>query len=160
MLATTHLGRVVAGLSNVSGIAMIAMLTSSFMLNLHYTPEEESAILMIEKERAVRSAAKHSARFLQLWFRMKRRQKLYGAAHVTVAMRNEFHKLKTAFRKCRDAAFADYSDMCADGAKIDQLGKLLPSVSCYLNACSVVAALGCPLLLILSAISQLFAPST
>lgn len=112
-----------AGLSNVSGIIMIAMLTSSFMLNLHYTPEEESAIQMIEKEKAVRSAATHSARFLQQWFRMQQRRKLGGAGHATVAMRSELHQLKTSFRKCREAAFADYSDMCADRAKIDQLGK-------------------------------------
>jgi len=94
------------------------------MLNLHFTPEEESAILMIEKEKAVRSAALHSARFLQLWFRMQRQKKQGSADKITVAMRHELHQLKTAFKRCKDAAFVDYDDMVDDGSKIDSLAGL------------------------------------
>jgi hypothetical protein len=72
LLPATHLGRVMAGLANASGITSIGMLTSALMIELKYTPEEESAVLMLETEKAKRNMPFHAARLLQMWFRDKR----------------------------------------------------------------------------------------
>ena len=126
----------------------MAMLTSTFMFNLQYTPEEESAILMIEKERAVHEAMIYAARFLQKWFRMQQRKRMTGVGGATTAMRIEVHMMKKAFRKCKIASLVDYQDMFSDGVKIDQLAvrSRCAHVSLSLTrSCSLSPSLTCSL---------------
>ena len=99
---------------------MMAFLTSSFMSNLHFTPEEESATLMIEKERAQRAVGKHAAAFLQTWYRLKHAN---GDARTRKGdkMRREVRKMRAEFKRIQQITSVDFDDLCADTVKIDQI---------------------------------------
>ena len=134
VLATTHCGRIVAALSNIVGLAMAAMLTSSFMFRMQFTPAEVSGNLMLEKEKANQNLQLAATRFLQSWFRQRQQalhnDKLWMAGKLVDSLvaewreafrRHELHVMKQAFRQTRATAREDFQDMLADSVKVDQL---------------------------------------
>ena len=137
VLATTHCGRIVAGMSNIVGLTMAAMLTSSFMFRMQFTPAEVSGNLMLEKERAAQNLQLAAVRFLQSWFRQRQHARHITMQNAKVSVgkiveilaaegreafrRHELHVTKQAFRQTRAAARADFQDMLADSVKVDQL---------------------------------------
>ena len=94
------------------------------MVQLEYTKEEICAQLMLDKDVAQRSMEVASVKYLQNWFRNRKR--MMAVQRESDGGRNahsvhQVHLMKQAFLATKQAARAEASNLLADEVKIDQL---------------------------------------
>jgi hypothetical protein len=102
------------------------MTTTSFMVQMNYTKEEISAQLMLDKEKAQRALEHVSARYIQCWFRERKRGKVADGSRRTIFdwdahRKHQLHLLKQLFRSTVKTAGAQAAHLLADDVKIEQL---------------------------------------
>ena len=110
--STTHAGRIVAAMTSVIGLVMVAMLTSSLMHRLQFSAEEESAMLMVAREKAWKNLSKHSATFLKAWLMARK-----GIAKKN--KKDSLFQLKQVFKTTKNAANVHTEDCMAEKSKLD-----------------------------------------
>ena len=96
------------------------------MVQMNYTKEEISAQLMLDKEKAHRALEQVSAKYLQCWFRERRRGKAADGTRRTFLdwnahRKHQLHLLKQHFRSTVKTASAEAAHLLADDVKIEQL---------------------------------------
>jgi len=131
MHATTAAGRGISIIVSFGGLAGLALLTSSFMNSMAYTPQEFAASLMIDRARAESTLMFRAASFLQAWFRFRcqlmktasqdRGLQAAGKLHKWASCRYVLYLARTAFREARTTAVTDPADLLADQVKIDSI---------------------------------------
>ena len=102
ILATTHLGRCVMFISAMVGLISVAAITASMSVVLMWNEHEQSAELLIQREKARRDIAKLAAKLIQCFFRSKKGRKAGEDAARTRLLHNLWH-CKQQFRATKFA---------------------------------------------------------
>ena len=79
ILPNTHFSRAVAGIMAILGIVMASLLTAALSSALQFSPQEMSALLLLQREKARKELEICAVNVIQLWWRRKKERKLSRA---------------------------------------------------------------------------------
>ena len=127
MPANTHLGRAAAVLQGLIGVVMAALLTASLSNALQWSPEELSALKLLEREKARMAMKNLAAEKLALWW--KQRQKRLGRLkwrawwqevylrykHILFYSKDTKSRLRAVAHQCSQ----EIDETSSDGKKMD-----------------------------------------
>ena len=117
---STHLGRLVASISALVGIILIAILTAALAHALTFTPEQHMALSLLERERARALLVKQAACIIVYWWRLRK-----GTYKRTAKMDQKMYLLRTEFRQVKIAGQVDMDSFMVDTVKVNQLTNMI-----------------------------------
>ena len=82
VITTTHLGRFVSCMTAIIGTLCVALLTAAFSHILQWTPDEISAMMVLDREKARRLLHAHAVRLLAGWYRRQKYRRLKDAGSL------------------------------------------------------------------------------
>lgn len=117
---TTHLGRLVASISALVGIVLVALLTAALAHGLTFTPEQHIALSLLEREKARLNLVEHAVKLIVHWWKL-RTEKITRTTKTAQKM----YRLRTEFRRIKLAGQEDMDSFMVDTVKVNQLSALM-----------------------------------
>jgi hypothetical protein len=119
----THVSRLVSIMACFCGIVIVSIATGALSNIMRFTGQEDSALIVIEREKARLQIRDAATLILQTWWRRK-----HGTATKQQAHPDHLYKLKADFKILKGKASVDVEDCMSDSAKIEKICDLVRQI--------------------------------
>jgi len=112
----THGGRLVCAIATVAGLLLASLITAALTNLISFSPHEQAAISVIEREKARQRMRSCAAITLVLWWRRMKGRKLTARQSKI-----DKHALRREFLECQLETMREVEDLQSMGHKMDKV---------------------------------------